>query len=45
MALTGIMHFLNNDLELAQLTPSQVHDTLSGHKKSLCEAGISNTSL
>lgn len=33
MALTGIMHFFNNDLELEKLTPGQVHEKPSGHKQ------------
>lgn len=35
------MHFLNHDLELAQLNLSQVHDIPSSHMQSLCEVGIS----
>lgn len=31
-----IMHFFNNGLDLAQLTP----DKSSGHKQSFCEVGI-----
>lgn len=35
---------LNNDLELAQPTFDQVHDTSSGHKQFLCEVGTFNVS-
>lgn len=35
-AQTEIMHFFNNGLDLAQLTP----DKSSGHKQSFCEVGI-----
>lgn len=34
---TGKMHFVNNDLELAQMTLGQGHDIPSEHKQSLCE--------
>lgn len=36
--------FPSGDLELAQMTFDQNHDTPSDHKQSLCEVGMSNVS-
>lgn len=33
------MHYFHDGIEFAQLNLGQVHETLSGHKRSLCEAG------
>lgn len=33
------MHYFHDGIEFAQLNLDQVHETLLGHKRSLCEAG------
>lgn len=37
MASMRILHFFNNDKELAQMTKGQDHDIPPGHKQSLLE--------
>lgn len=37
MAQMRILHFFNNDKELAQMTMGQDHDIPPGHKQSLIE--------
>lgn len=44
MRQTGIKPFLNNGLELAEMTLGQVHNTPLGHKQSQCEVMTSNVS-
>lgn len=42
MTQKGIKFFWKNDLEIAQMTFGQCHDTPLGYKQSLCEVRTSN---